>query len=133
MGLSSDHVLDQEYIELDLFHYGIVAFSAEQWQEIGVGPEYLSLLRFMANQETGHAQLITNILGADVAPKQCTYNYTGAFTDPRSYVDFNQRLTRWGESGVYGFLAHLNSRDSATLLQQSIATEARQQMVSSHL
>lgn len=72
---------------------------------------------------------MTNIIGEDLAPKQCTYNYSGAFNDPRSYVDFNQRLTRWGESGVYGFLSKLNSADSAQLLQQSIATEARQQMV----
>jgi len=34
-----------------------------------------------------------------------------------------------GESGVYGFLSHLDSRDAATLLTQSIATEARQQMI----
>ncbi|CAK5267291.1 unnamed protein product, partial [Mycena citricolor] len=53
----------------------------------------------------------------------------GAFTDPRSYVDFSQRLTSWGERGVIGFLAHLNSRDSANLLHQSISTESRQQMI----
>lgn len=101
----------------------------------------------MANQETGHArelfvvalqcttthnfriaELLTDILGPGAA-QQCTYNYTGAFSTVREYVDFNQRLTRWGESGVWGFLAHLNSRDSANLLSQSIATEARQQMV----
>lgn len=33
-----------------------------------------------------------------------------------------------GESGVYGFLSHLDSRPAATLLLQSITTEARQQM-----
>lgn len=47
----------------------------------------------------------------------------------REYVAFCQRLTRWGESGVYGFLSHLDSRPAATLLTQSIATEARQQMI----
>jgi hypothetical protein len=34
-----------------------------------------------------------------------------------------------GESGVYGFLSHLDNRPSANLLTQSIATEARQQMI----
>lgn len=34
-----------------------------------------------------------------------------------------------GESGVYGFLSHLDSRPAATLLTQSITTEARQQMI----
>jgi hypothetical protein len=56
----------------------------------------------------------------------CTYNYP--YTNVREFIDFNQKLTRWGESGVWGFLGHLDSREVATLLSQSIATEARQQM-----
>ena len=47
----------------------------------------------------------------------------------RDFVDFCQKLTRFGESGVYGFLEHLDSHAAANLLLQSIATEARQQMV----
>ena len=39
------------------------------------------------------------------------------------------QLTRFGESGVYGFLEHLDSRAAAELLLQSITTEARQQMI----
>ena len=39
------------------------------------------------------------------------------------------KLTRWGESGVYGFLGHLDAQDTASLLMDSIATEARQQMI----
>ena len=39
------------------------------------------------------------------------------------------KLTRFGESGVYGFLEHLDSRAAATLLLDSITTEARQQMI----
>ena len=45
----------------------------------------------MAEQEAGHATLITNILGAE-APVQCTYNYP--FTTVREFVDFCQKLTR---------------------------------------
>ena len=80
----------------------------------------------MARQEVGHATLLTNILGAR-APQGCTYNYP--FNTVREYLDFSQKVTRWGESGVYGFLAHLDSREAATLLLQSITTEARQQMI----
>lgn len=80
----------------------------------------------MADQEIGHATLISNILGAE-APQQCNYNYP--FTNVREFVDFCQKLTRFGESGVYGFLGHLNSREAATLLLQSITTEARQQLI----
>ena len=45
----------------------------------------------MAEQEVGHATLLTNILGAE-APVQCTYNYP--FTTVREFVDFCQKLTR---------------------------------------
>lgn len=77
-------------------------------------------------QEVGHATLISNMLGP-AAPPQCTYNYP--FNTVREFIDFCQKLTRFGESGVYGFLGHLDSRAAATLLLQSITTEARQQMV----
>lgn len=84
------------------------------------------LIAFMAQQEIGHATMLSNILGAR-APQQCNYIYP--YTNVREFVDFCQKLTRWGEAGVYGFLAHLDSRESATLLTQSITTEARQQMI----
>ncbi|KAI1264311.1 hypothetical protein F5Y18DRAFT_390070 [Xylariaceae sp. FL1019] len=80
----------------------------------------------MGDQEVGHATLLTNILGPQ-APRQCTYNYP--VNNVREYIDFNQKVTRWGESGVFGFLEHLDSRESAQLLLQSISTEARQQMI----
>ena len=116
----------QEYIELDLFQYGLERFSAKDFEEAGLNAADRELIAFMAEQEVGHATLISNILGA-AAPKQCTYNYP--FTTVQEYLDFCQKLTRFGESGVYGFLAHLDSREAAILLTQSITTEARQQMI----
>lgn len=92
----------------------------------GLTAEDRYLIQFMAEQEIGHATMITNILG-EKAPKQCTYNYP--YTTVREFVDFCQKLTRFSESGVYGFLAHMDSREAATLLTQSITTEARQQMI----
>lgn len=80
----------------------------------------------MADQEVGHATLLSNMLGAQ-APVQCTYNYP--YTTVREFVDFCQKLTRFGESGVYGFINHLDSREAGQLLLQSISTEARQQMI----
>lgn len=118
--------LYQEWIELDLFHNGLATFSAADFDAAGLTAEDRSLIEFMADQEVGHATLLSNILGP-AAPPQCTYNYP--FTNVREFVDFNQRLTRFGESGVYGFLGHLDSRAAATLLLQSITTEARQQMI----
>ncbi|KAF6797620.1 protein rds1 [Colletotrichum sojae] len=118
--------LYQEYIEWDLFHYGLATFPAEDFEKLGLTAEDRFLLQHMADQELGHATVITNMLGPE-APRQCTYNYP--VSDLEEYIDFNQKLTRWGEAGVYGFLPHLNSAPAAQMLLQSIAVEARQQMV----
>lgn len=118
--------LYQEYVELDLFHYGLARFSVQDFQAAGLSAEDRFLIEFMANQELGHATMLTNILGA-AAPRQCTYNYP--FTTVQEFIDFSQKITRIGESGVYGFISHLDSREAAILLTQSITTEARQQMI----
>ena len=118
--------LYQEWIELDLFHDGLARFSEEEFAAAGINAEEMSLINFMANQESGHATLLTNMLG-EAAPKQCVYDYP--YTTVREWLDFNQRVTRFGESGVWGFINHLDSREVGQLLAQSIATEARQQNI----
>lgn len=116
----------QEYIELDLFHDGLARFSNEEFEAAGLGPEVQSLIQFMANQEAGHATLLSNMLG-EAAPKQCVYNYP--YRTVHEWVDFMQRVTRFGESGIWGFLSHWDSREVSQMLSQSISVEARQQMV----
>ncbi|RFU75684.1 hypothetical protein TARUN_6577 [Trichoderma arundinaceum] len=118
--------LYQEWIELDLFHWGLANFSTKDFQASGINAEDRFLIEHMANQEIGHATVLTNMLGPQ-APKQCTYNYP--VSNVREFIDFNQKLTRWGEAGVYGFLPHLNSGPAAQLLLQSITIEARQQLI----
>ncbi|KAJ5160064.1 Protein rds1 [Penicillium canariense] len=118
--------LYQEWIELDLFQDGLKRFSASDFQAAGLSSADRDLIAFMAEQEVGHATMISNILGAQ-APQQCSYNYP--YTNVNEFIDFCQKVTRFGEAGVYGFLAHLDSREAATLLTQSITTEARQQLI----
>lgn len=118
--------LYQEWIELDLFHWGLATFSKEEFEAYGINAEDRFLIEYMADQEIGHATVISHMLGPE-APKQCTYNYP--VSNVREFIDFNQKLTRWGESGVYGFLPHLNSGPAAQLLLQSITIEARQQLI----
>ncbi|KXT18591.1 hypothetical protein AC579_9812 [Pseudocercospora musae] len=118
--------LYQEWIELDTFNNAVATFSEEDFLAAGLTKEDISLIQFMAQQEQGHATLLSNMLG-ETAPPQCTYNYP--YTNVREFVDFNQMLTRWGESGVWGFINHLDSREVGQLLAQSIATEARQEMI----
>lgn len=120
--------LYQEWIELDLFHYILATFSEEEFTAAGLTPSDRFLIEFMADQESGHATLLSNLLGGPGgATPQCTYNYP--FKTVHEAFDFTQKLTRFGESGVWGFQSHLDSREVAQLLDQSIATEARQQMI----
>ncbi|KAL8915954.1 MAG: hypothetical protein Q9208_008770 [Pyrenodesmia sp. 3 TL-2023] len=118
--------LYQEWIELDLFHDGLARFTDAEFDAAGLGDEARSLIEFMANQETGHSTLLSNMLG-ERAPAQCIYDYP--YTTVREWVDFMQRVTRFGESGTWGFINHLDSREVAQLLSQSIATESRQQLI----
>jgi hypothetical protein len=120
--------LYQEWIELDLFHNILATFSEEDFVAEGLTASDRFLIEFMADQEVGHATLLSSLLGGPGgATPQCTYNYP--FKTVREAFDFTQKLTRFGESGVWGFQAHLDSREVAQLLDQSIATEARQQMI----
>ncbi|KAF5377113.1 hypothetical protein D9757_008788 [Collybiopsis confluens] len=118
--------LNQEYIELDLFHHGLAQFSTNEFRQAGFSDDDLYLIEFMADQEVGHAKVLTDILGPNAA-KQCDYQYP--FTTVPEFIDFCQKLTRFGESGTYGFIEHLDSRPSAQILLQSISTEARQQLI----
>ncbi|RKU40837.1 hypothetical protein DL546_003812 [Coniochaeta pulveracea] len=115
----------QEYLELDLFHWGLERFSVEDWEAEGFTAEDRFLIEHMGNQEIGHATVVANMLGPK-APKMCTYNYP--VNTVAEFIDFCQKITRFGEAGVYGFLPHLNARDVAQILLQSITVEARQQM-----
>lgn len=58
--------LYQEWIELDLFHYGLAKFSTEEFDAANITADDRYLLQFMADQEVGHANLITNILGREL-------------------------------------------------------------------
>ncbi|EIM92371.1 Rds1 protein [Stereum hirsutum FP-91666 SS1] len=119
--------LHQELIELDLFHYGLAQFSSQDFEDAGLTPSDQYLIEFMADQEVGHATIFENFLAPNLT-QQCTYSYPN-FTSVRDWIDFSMKVTRFGESGTFGFLAHLNAQDIASMIFDAIATEARQQMV----
>lgn len=57
--------LNQEFIELDLFHYGLAKFSVLEFEDAGLNADDRFLIEFMADQEVGHAQLLSSILGRE--------------------------------------------------------------------
>jgi hypothetical protein len=118
--------LYQEYIELDLFHWAVEYFSPSEFEAAGIGAEEQFLIKYMGDQEIGHAELIANMLGP-AAPQPCIYRYP--ITTVEEFIDYSIKNTRYGESGTLGFLAHLNSRPAADLISQTITVESRQQAI----
>ncbi|KAJ3482107.1 hypothetical protein NLI96_g7203 [Meripilus lineatus] len=120
--------LNQEYLEFALFQDALNTFSDEQFAAAGFTPNDQYLVQYMLEQEVGHITLIQNILGGpDNAPKACNYSFP--FETVQDFVDLSMKITRTGESGVFGFIDHLDSRAAATVLGQAVAVESRQQMV----
>jgi len=118
--------LIQAWLEVDLFRHGLARYSVDEFNAAGLDIEIRTLIEYMAEQQTGHATLLSNILGASAA-QPC--NYTYPYSDVREFVDFSQKILRVGESSVYGFLEHLDSRSAASLVLQSVAIDGRQQMI----
>lgn len=58
--------LNQEFLELELFTFGLGTFSAEEFAEAGLNATDIELIAFMAEQEVGHAIMVANILGGTV-------------------------------------------------------------------
>ncbi|KAI0027346.1 hypothetical protein K488DRAFT_61869 [Vararia minispora EC-137] len=120
--------LHQELLELDAFLNGPELFSESDFEAAGLDAENQFLLRFMGQQEIGHATLIASMIGWDQSLPQCQYRYPN-YTSVRDYVDDMRRVTRYGESGTIGFLGHLNAQDTAAMVNDAIQTEGRQQLI----
>lgn len=72
--------LYQEWIELDLFHYILATFSEEEFTAAGLTTSDRFLIEFMADQESGHATLLSNLLGGPGgATPQCKSSYPSLF------------------------------------------------------
>ncbi|KAF8998995.1 hypothetical protein BDQ17DRAFT_771298 [Cyathus striatus] len=57
--------LNQEYIELDWFHHDLVQFSGEEFDTFGINSEDRYFIRYMAEQEVGHATALASMLGRE--------------------------------------------------------------------
>ncbi|KAB5577582.1 hypothetical protein GE09DRAFT_1260266 [Coniochaeta sp. 2T2.1] len=93
--------LYQEWIELDLFHWGLARFSVHDFTKAGLTAGDRFLIEFMDDQDVGHATLLASMrmLGRR-APRQ----------DMPQLLTFRLQLTRFGEAG-------------------SITVEVRQQLI----
>lgn len=54
--------VNQEWLELDLFHDMLATFSEEEFDAAGINAEQRYYIQEMAEQEVGHAILINNML-----------------------------------------------------------------------
>ncbi|KAK0544284.1 hypothetical protein OC845_005671 [Tilletia horrida] len=121
--------LHQEYIELDAFNYAITRFTPAQWEEWGINPGYVHLIRYFGQQEEGHAAAFSNMLGPNTE-LPCNYSYPWANATSASvpgFIDWSQKSTQLGESGTIGWIPLLENPAPASIVEQAIVTESRQQ------
>ncbi|KAI0310971.1 hypothetical protein OF83DRAFT_1069622 [Amylostereum chailletii] len=119
--------LHQALMEQALLQFGNANFSSDNLSAAGLSAEQQKLLPYMTEQQVGQVDLLSNILYPNVT-QPCTYAFP-AFNDAREFVDFATKALRFGESGMLGFLSHLDAQDSASLLQGTLAVKSRQQML----
>ncbi|KAI0074646.1 Rds1 protein [Panus rudis PR-1116 ss-1] len=119
--------VQQELLEMYLFHQGLANFTAEQFAADGLSAEDVHLIEHMANQEVGHLRLLSDIVGPARTAKPCKYIFP--YNTIQEWINLSRIFTAVGESGVFGFLQHLDSRASSQLVGQAIATESRQQQI----
>ncbi|EFE35308.1 uncharacterized protein ARB_06265 [Trichophyton benhamiae CBS 112371] len=118
--------LHLEWMIYDLFQTGASQFKPKDFQALGLTQSDYNSIALMANQSQGHVTLLSNILG-ESAPGPCTHNFP--FKTAYEFLDFSQKVTAVAESTVYNFLPHLDSRETAMLVLQLVATTARQHMI----
>jgi len=120
-------VIQVENFEYALFGYGIDRWSAADFEAQNLTSADRDLIAFFQQQEVGHSQLVAGLMARpDLKINVCDYHWPN-FMNILDFLDFNQKATRWGESGVVGYLQHLQSRPGGTVLTEGIVTEARQQ------
>ncbi|KAJ7237702.1 hypothetical protein B0H12DRAFT_1204339 [Mycena haematopus] len=112
--------LNQEWIELNLFHHGLARmartrlaqFSVDEFESAGIGEADRFLIELIADQEVGHATVITNILGrkrlhcahyvhshgSTFQPLPSNRATTPIHTTVRGFVDFCQKI--WFTPGI---------------------------------
>ncbi|KIJ94209.1 hypothetical protein K443DRAFT_642254 [Laccaria amethystina LaAM-08-1] len=118
--------LNQQLLELDLFHFGLAKFTVQDFQDVQIFEADRFLIQFLADQKVSHATLLSNMIGEQAA-NQCTYQFP--FQAVREFINFSQQIAAIGESGILGFIEHLNSRAAAQLLAQTLTASSREQMI----
>ncbi|RXW17962.1 hypothetical protein EST38_g7899 [Candolleomyces aberdarensis] len=109
-----------QWIELDLSHSGLARFSVDVFEAAGLDAEDRFLIQYMAQQEAGHATLISKVFqGRDA--KQFTYK--NSFQTLRKSFDFCQKPMRFGECGIALTFKTQNNPDAAPLVNISIPGE----------
>lgn len=105
--------LNQEWIELDLFHNALARFSVQEWEDAGINAEYRFLIEFMADQEVGHARLLTDMLGRTLLIfyllilSHCPYSPSCQAVQIPIPLQHRPRIHRLLTEGI----THLNSPD----------------------
>ena len=58
--------LNQQLLELDLFHFGLATFTVQDFEDVQIFEADRFLIQFLADQKVSHATLLSNMIGGGV-------------------------------------------------------------------
>ncbi|EEP77545.1 conserved hypothetical protein [Uncinocarpus reesii 1704] len=115
-----------DWLQLDMLDTGLDQFSVQDFTQAGLTARDRSLVQFMRTEVLGHITMLSNILGQS-APTRCSYRHP--FKTLPEFFDFAQKISKVIESTAYGFVPHLDARETAQLLLQAVSMTGRQQLL----
>ena len=64
--MTQNLALNQQLLELDLFHFGLATFTVEDFEDVQIFEADRFLIQFLADQKVSHATLLSNMIGGGV-------------------------------------------------------------------
>ena len=64
--MTQNLALNQQLLELDLFHFGLATFTVEDFEDVQIFEADRFLIQFLADQKVSHATLLSNMIGGGI-------------------------------------------------------------------
>jgi len=64
--MTQNLALNQQFLELDLFHFGLAKFTVQDFEDVQIFRADRFLIQFLADQKVSHATLLSNMIGGGV-------------------------------------------------------------------